>query len=72
MKLWETGEITDLVYLEQLEMERNRKIEGVALFCKELTYFEDNIKGRNRSPAEKKKDCRKCSKASQRLARNGL
>jgi hypothetical protein len=44
MKLWETGEITDLVYLEQLKMERNRKIEGVALFCKELTYFEDNIK----------------------------
>lgn len=44
MKLWETGEIPDLVYLEQLEMERNRKIEGVALFCKELTYFEDNIK----------------------------
>ena len=52
MKLWETGEITDLVYLEQLEMERNRKIEGVALFCKELTYFEDNKR-------KKSKSCRK-------------
>ena len=41
---WETGEITDLIYLEQLEMERSKKIENVALYCKELAHFSDNLK----------------------------
>ena len=40
---WETGEITDLIYLEQLEMERSKKIENVALYCKELGHFSDSL-----------------------------
>lgn len=55
MKLWEiddairscvdfeTGEIIDPIYLDQLEMLRDQKIEGVALYCKELAYFAGEI-----------------------------
>lgn len=55
MKLWEiddairscvdfeTGEIIDPVYLDQLEMIREQKIEGVALYCKELDYLAGEI-----------------------------
>lgn len=51
MKLWEiddqirscvdyeTGEIIDPEYLENLMMAREQKIENVALYIKELTYF---------------------------------
>lgn len=40
----ETGEILDLTYLEQLEMERGKKIENVALYCKDLAHFVDGMK----------------------------
>lgn len=45
----ETGEITDLDALDQLEMERDRKIENVALWYKNLTAeakaIDDEMKG---------------------------
>ena len=55
MKLWEideairkcidfeTGEILDPEYLDHLEMVRAQKIENVALYVKELTYFEAEL-----------------------------
>ena len=52
---WETGEITDLIYLEQLEMERGKKIENVALYCKELAHFSDNLKDEIESLQKRKK-----------------
>lgn len=52
---WETGEITDLIYLEQLEMERSKKIENVALYCKELAHFSDNLKEEIESMQKRKK-----------------
>ena len=67
MKLWEideaisscidqeTGEILDLAYLEQLEMERNKKIEGVALYCKYLAHFSDAAKEEIESLQKRKK-----------------
>lgn len=56
MKLWEiddairncidfeTGEILDPEYLDQLEMERMKKVEGVALYCKELAHFSEELR----------------------------
>jgi len=52
---WETGEITDLIYLEQLEMERGKKIENVALYCKELAHFSDNLEEEMKSLQKRKK-----------------
>jgi len=55
MKLWEiddairscvdfeTGEIINPVYLDQLEMIREQKLEGVALYCKELDYLAEEF-----------------------------
>lgn len=41
---WETGEILDVELLNELEMERNTKIENVALYIKDLTHGIDAYK----------------------------
>ena len=67
MKLWEideeirncvdfeTGEIIDPEYLDHLEMIRERKVEGVALYIKELMYFCDEITEEVEHLAKRKK-----------------
>lgn len=52
---YETGEIIDPDYLNHLEIIRERKIEGVALYCKELTGFADQIDAEIKSLQKRKK-----------------
>ena len=40
----ETGEILDTAKLDALQMERNRKLEGVALWVKDLNYEAQMVK----------------------------
>lgn len=51
----ETGEIVDLEKLEALSMERNQKIENIALFIKNLKADADAIKAEENTLAERRK-----------------
>ena len=51
----ETGEITDLEKLEQLSMDREKKLEGVALYIKDLTAEAKAIKAEEEALALRQK-----------------
>lgn len=51
----ETGEIIDMEKLNQLEMERDSKIEGVALWIKNLKAEADAIKAEREKLAERER-----------------
>lgn len=51
----ETGEILDFEQLEQLQVERDQKIEGVALYIKELNGAAAAIKAEEDALAERRK-----------------
>ena len=55
----ETGEVIDPVRLENLQMERNQKIENVALWVKNLLSDADAIKGEKDALADREAKCRK-------------
>lgn len=51
----ETGEILDLNKLEELNMERNKKIENVALYIKQLYGEAELIRAEEKALAERRK-----------------
>lgn len=51
----ETGEIIDVERLEALNIERDAKIEGVALYVKQLQAEADAIKAEEKALAERRK-----------------
>ena len=51
----ETGEILDIDRLEALNMERDNKIEGVALYVKQLQAEADAIKAEEKALAQRRK-----------------
>ena len=52
----ETGELTcDLEALEALTIERDEKLEGLALYCKNLTAEAEAIRNEEKSLAERRK-----------------
>ena len=51
----ETGEILDFAQLEQLQVERDQKIEGVALYIKELNSAAAAIKAEEAALVERRK-----------------
>lgn len=51
----ETGEILDFDQLEQLQLERDQKIEGVALYIKDLLADAAKIKAEEDALAERRK-----------------
>lgn len=57
MNCWdqETGEILDSDRLDQLEMERDTKIENIALYIKNLTADAEALKAEKQSFAERQK-----------------
>lgn len=57
MDCWdqETGEILDSDRLDQLEMERDTKIENIALYIKNLTADAEALKAEKQSFAERQK-----------------
>lgn len=55
----ETGEITDFEKLEELQLERDAKIEGVALWYKNLIAEAEMIKAEKQALAERQKACEK-------------
>ena len=59
----ETGELLDLEAFTELQMERERKIEGMALWVKELTALASDIKDEISVLQERKKAAeRKCER----------
>jgi hypothetical protein len=56
---WETGEIIDPAKLEALNMEREKKIEGVALYVKNLEAEAVAIKAEKDAFAEREKQTKK-------------
>lgn len=59
----ETGELLDLEAFTELQMERERKIEGIALWVKELTALASDIKDEISVLQERKKAAeRKCER----------
>ena len=57
MNCWdqETGEIFDSKKMDQLEMERDTKIENIALYIKNLTADAEALKTEKQSFAERQK-----------------
>lgn len=55
----ETGEIIDPERLESLQMERDQKIEGVALWVKNLLSDAEAIKAEREALADREVKCRK-------------
>lgn len=51
----ETGEIIDLERLEQLQMERDKKIEGIACWIKNLESDADALKAQKQAFADRQK-----------------
>lgn len=54
----ETGEIIDIEALRALEMERDKKIENIACWYKELLSFADALKEQKNSFAQREKAAR--------------
>ena len=55
----ETGEITDFGKLEELQLERDTKIEGVALWYKNLIAEAEMVKAEKQALAERQQACEK-------------
>lgn len=55
----ETGEILDLEWLNQLQMERNRKIENILLWIKNLESDAEQIKAEEKALADRRKAAEK-------------
>ena len=53
----ETGEIIDGMLLDSLLMDREQKIEGVALWCKELAYEADALRKEKQTIDARVKAC---------------
>ena len=51
----ETGEIADIAFFEQLSMERTAKIEGIALYIKNLDSDAEALKAEETALAERRK-----------------
>lgn len=65
----ETGELLDLEAFTELQMERERKIEGIALWVKELTALASDIKDEISVLQERKKAAeRRCESLKRYLA----
>lgn len=54
----ETGEVVDVEALQNLEMEREQKIENIGLWIKDLTANADAIKAEKNRLAEREKSAR--------------
>lgn len=59
----ETGEIIDVEALKALEMERDKKIEGIACWYKELLSFADALKEEKNVFAQREKAARNKAEA---------
>lgn len=55
----ETGEILDLEWLNQLQMDRNRKIENILLWIKNLESDAEQIKAEEKALADRRKAAEK-------------
>ena len=66
----ETGEITDFEKLEELQLERDAKIEGVALWYKNLIAEAEMVKAEKQALEKRQKTCEKrAENLSQYLAK---
>lgn len=68
----ETGEIIDAGQLEELEMEREAKIEGVALWYKNLLSDAEAYKAEKNSFAEKEKAAKNRAESLKRYLEDAL
>ena len=59
----ETGEVIDVEALQNLEMEREQKIENIGLWIKELTANAEAIKAEKNRLAEREKSARNKAKS---------
>lgn len=68
----ETGEVMDCERLEELCIERENKIEGIALWVKTLLAEADAIKAEKNALAEREADCRKKAEKLKEWLANAL
>lgn len=74
MNCWdqETGEILDSDRLDQLEMERDTKIENIALYIKNLTADAEALKAEKQSFAERQKAAKNKAESLKKYLANYL
>lgn len=68
----ETGEILDLEWLDQLQMERTRKIENILLWIKNLKSESEAIKAEEKALAERRKQDEKKAESLTQYVQNVL
>lgn len=68
----ETGEITDFEKLEELQLEREAKIENVALWYKNLIAEAEMVKAEKQALAERQQACEKRAEGLKRYLETAL
>jgi len=69
---WETGEVNDMERLDALQMERSRKLEGVACWIKNLTADAKAIREEEKALAERRKAAEKKVESLSKWLTNAL